>query len=254
MKVKYQVAIATALIVAAGGIIVALINNSNKETTINGTITINGSPEWSTNSNNNSGDGNISENGENENNSQESDNSIISIPTSNSYPTESSKDLTVNPSSVPEKGPSESITGESTDLPDVPIISVPVRDFLSPNISAYRQESYLTITVNKELPKSLNENKVYPFKWGLHLKDRLGNDNIGDYIIELEICVDNDGTVLDTDSCVLLATDNDITEPIKDYLSKINVIFDGENYVISCDIENEYVSTESICVNTVYHY
>lgn len=57
MKAKHSVVIVAALITAAGGIVVALINSFNKETTINGTITINGSSEWSTNSNSNSSDG-----------------------------------------------------------------------------------------------------------------------------------------------------------------------------------------------------
>lgn len=53
MKVKHIVAIITTSIAAVGGIVVALINNYNKETT----IIINGPSEWSTNLNSNSSDG-----------------------------------------------------------------------------------------------------------------------------------------------------------------------------------------------------
>ncbi len=137
--------------------------------------------------------------------------------------------------------------------------TVPIRDFLSPYVSATRDGSNLTISVDKNqvsqlFQDNLNGDSSYPFHWGLYLTNGLENDKTGAYIIELELCIDSDHNVTDTSATAYIAKDEDSLNQVQQELTELNAYFDGEKYIISCDISNNYISPENICINNVFCY
>ncbi len=183
--------------------------------------------------------------------------SANSKPTNNSdsNSVESGSDVTAEPPHKQSSSSDETIESDSNDsTTNKPVVSVPVSDSMSSDVSAHRTGSYIVITVNKQLPKSMNEKSAYPFKWGFHLKDTLGNDIIGEYIVELTVSIDEEGNVLDTNSCMLLVTSPINTTVINSNLTNVNVELAEDKFIFSCDIENEYIAFEEICVNSQMHF
>lgn len=132
--------------------------------------------------------------------------------------------------------------------------SIRVRDFLQPFISASLDNSELCVLVNKAQVDQLNENSTYPFRWGVHLTSGFGDDKINDYIIELEICVDYTGDIIETKASSYIMIDSNNMELVGENISQVDASLNGTDYIISCDITNEYISTDDICIDTIFHY
>lgn len=132
--------------------------------------------------------------------------------------------------------------------------AVQVRDFLQPFISATLDGSDLSVLIDKVWAEQLNENRTYPFKWGVHLTSGFGDDKKSNYIIELELCVDDTGGIIETKASSYTVTDSETMELVCENISKVDANIDGTNYIISCDITNDYIPTDDICINTIFHY
>ena len=133
--------------------------------------------------------------------------------------------------------------------------NVPVRDFLQDNLSAVLNGSQLTIIIDKAKADELNKKDAYPFKWGIHLTSRLGNEDIvGEYVIELELCIDSDGSISETGAAAFRVTSPNSIEHVQSNLTNVDARLDNGNYILSCDISNNYIRLEDICINTTYNY
>ena len=130
-----------------------------------------------------------------------------------------------------------------------------VRDFLQDNLSAVLNGSQLTIIIDKAKADELNKKDAYPFKWGIHLTSRLGNEDIvGEYVIELELCIDSDGSISETGAAAFRVTSPNSIEHVQSNLTNVDARLDNGNYILSCDISNNYIRLEDICINTTYNY
>jgi len=142
----------------------------------------------------------------------------------------------------------------NSPVPPVLNSNVPVRDFLRGNVSAALSGSALTVTIDRNQVDQMNEDNTYPFKWGLYLTNSLEEMQTNDYVIKLELWIDSDGSVINTDSTVYIATSSNSMDLVQNDLTNVVARFDNGNYILSCDISNDYIRPEDICINTAYKY
>lgn len=67
------------------------------------------------------------------------------------------------------------------------------------------------------------------------------------------LSVNEDGTIIETDSCVLQAEDGSKVI-VKKHLTDVSADFDGENYVVTCNIANDYIDFDKICIARQFYY
>ena len=142
----------------------------------------------------------------------------------------------------------------NSPVPPALNINVPVRNFLRGNVSAVLSGSALTVIIDKYQVDQMNKDSTYPFKWGLYLTNSLEETQTNDYIIKLELWITSDGSVINTDSSVYVATSSKRMDLVQSDLTNVVARFDNGNYILSCDISNDYIRLEDICINTAYMY
>lgn len=138
---------------------------------------------------------------------------------------------------------SDSTTVSSTRL-------IVVRDYLQPYVSATIDKSELHITISKEQADQRNKSNTYPFRWGVHLESNKAND----YVIQLELCIDSDGSVIETNATTYIITSPNSMEQVQENFTKIQAYLDDDKYILSCNIANDYIPLDEMCINTLFHY
>ena len=142
----------------------------------------------------------------------------------------------------------------STNLSDTTVVSstriIETEDYLQPYVSATIDKSELHITINKELADQCNENNTYPFRWGV----RLESDKTNDYVIDLELCIDLDGSIIETNVTVYIVTSPTAMKLVQDNLTQLYAYLDNDKYILSCDIANDYIPLDDMCINTFFLY
>ncbi len=141
------------------------------------------------------------------------------------------------------------ISSESSFTSDI----VQVRDFLQPYILASIDGSELKVIISKEQVDLLNENNTYPFTWGIHLTSKIGERKPNDYIIELELCIYSTGEISEVGSSVYLMNDSNVMELISSNIIEVDAEYDENDYIVLCNIENDYIPVDDICINTVFY-
>lgn len=132
------------------------------------------------------------------------------------------------------------------------VTPVPVREFLSSNVSANIVGSNLTITVNKDYWIFDKINSYSPFTWGISLASSF-EEEVGDYIIDVQLCIDEGYSVNTVKMSVEEQLQNGVLV-IDKMDNTCKAYYDGEQFVISCDIINDYISLEDLCIKNVYEY
>lgn len=129
-----------------------------------------------------------------------------------------------------------------------------IRASLLPYVSATLEDSRLNISINKAHIQDLYSDASYPLKWGIYLTNGLKDDEINDYKIALEFCVESDYTIIETTACVYFMKSLDNMTIADENITTLDTYFDGEYYIVSCDINNDYIGIDNICVNNFYYY
>lgn len=250
MKTKHWVAIVVALIGAAALIISAYIQKEKPIT----------DPPTSSTSTHSSNIDDVpsssnDENGDEESNLQDTTgngtNGSSNAPNSGS--TELGEGTTSNTSIVSNDSSVASTDSEFIDSSTGrPVNSVPVRDFLSSSVSSYIVDSTLTITVDKDCWVLIRDDLDFPYTWGIGLASSF-DEVVGNYIIDIKISIDENYSV-DT---IKMATQKQLQEGVL-IIDKMNntcqAYFDGQQFIISCDITNDYIPLEELCIQSVYVY
>lgn len=127
---------------------------------------------------------------------------------------------------------------------------VPTNKYLESDIIAVLEGSMLNIEVSKSLPLFKETNGNYPFSWGLHLSDSL-EEEINDYIVEIEVCIDEKYSVQSIKLNVMQVREN--SNLLIDTLDNEFIgSFDGDKFTLVGDIANEYINLSDLCIQTVY--
>lgn len=129
-----------------------------------------------------------------------------------------------------------------------------IRASLRPYVSATLEDSKLNISIHKSHIKDLYSDASYPLKWGIYLTNGLKEDEVNDYKIALEFCVESDYTIIATNACVYFMKSLDNMTIADENITTLDTYFDGEYYIVSCDINNDYIDVDNICVNNFYYY
>ncbi len=139
----------------------------------------------------------------------------------------------------------------SNNEPDETHIQIPTIDFLDSDVTATLEGSTITITIDKSLFVLKESNGVYPFRWGLRFANSF-EANIDDTIIELEICIDNNYSVISIDLNVLTVQQDGylLSETLN---NEFTGTFNGEEFVFVGDISNNYIDLDELCIQTAYH-
>ena len=127
---------------------------------------------------------------------------------------------------------------------------LPIKDYFAPEICAVLDGTTLNIEVSKSLEVFKEADDRYPFKWGIYLSDSI-EQKVNDYVIEVEVTIDKTYTVLGVELSVMLTKENSnyMVEPLRNEFSGY---FDGDKFILSGDISNDYIGLSDLCVQTVY--
>lgn len=120
--------------------------------------------------------------------------------------------------------------------------------------SATLDGSNLAIAVNKEadLFSNIKQNEV--FEWGIQLTSSLGEYRMGDLFLEIKTTMDDDYTIRNSELDLLIVTGEYSVERKEILKNYITTTFDGQYFNIKCDISNEYISLDEMCIKTVVYY
>lgn len=129
---------------------------------------------------------------------------------------------------------------------------VPVIDIFSSSVSAYMVDSNLTIAVDKDCLVFIRDNSDFPYTWGVGLSSSF-KEVVGNYIIDIKISIDENYSVKEIKMDVLKQLQEGVL-----VIDKMNntcqAHFDGQQFIISCDIINDYIPLEELCVQSVFLY
>lgn len=106
--------------------------------------------------------------------------------------------------------------------------------------------SELYLTISKDRVDGWNENNTFPFRCGVYLE----SNKTKDYAIRMEICIDSDGSVIETDLAVFLISGSSGNIKIPSDIQQAYTYLDNDKYVLQCDIENDYVPLEDLYIKT----
>ena len=127
---------------------------------------------------------------------------------------------------------------------------LPIKDYFAPEICAMLDGTTLNIEVSKSLELFKETDGRYPFKWGIYLSDSL-DEKVDDYVIEVEVTIDETYAVLSVNLNVMFTKENSklMVEALRNGFSGY---FDGDKFILSGDISNDYIGLSDLCVQTVY--
>lgn len=154
-------------------------------------------------------------------------------------------------STLPHTSTSSSTGTPVEENPKELSMRVPTNRFLESDINAVLIGSTLNIEISKSLQILEEANGNYPFRWGLYLSDSI-EEKVNDYIIEVEVSIDEKYSVLSVDLNVMLVKENS-TMMVESLNNNFSGFFNGEKFVLSGDISNEYIELSDLCIQTVYY-
>ena len=119
-------------------------------------------------------------------------------------------------------------------------------------VSATLDGSELNIKVNKNCisPNTIKYGEI--FEWGIRISESLDGYGIGDNVIEITITTNDDYSVRYSSIELLSVTGENKYYREKVLSNRIETTFGGQYFHIGCDIANEYIATENICINSIY--
>lgn len=128
---------------------------------------------------------------------------------------------------------------------------VPINHALKPFVSATIERSKLNIKVNKDAlaPNGINLGET--LKWDIYMSVSPESYSLGDYALEMTIAINDDYTTRYSFIEAFTVTGENSYFKEKTLSNHINVTFDGKYFCIECEINNEYIATEDICIYSV---
>lgn len=123
--------------------------------------------------------------------------------------------------------------------------------FLDSQVYAVLNGSNINIKVNKDTMIPANIELKFPFRWGFILSSSFEDPKIGEKEINLEVRIDKDYSVIST--VVYVVNIEESGEYEDPFNNELKAEFDGQYFILSCDINNEYISLEDICVRASYY-
>lgn len=127
---------------------------------------------------------------------------------------------------------------------------LPIKDYFAPEICAMLDGTTLNIEVSKSLEVFKEADNRYPFKWGIYLSDSI-EQKVNDYVIEVEVTIDKTYAVLGVELSVMLTKENS-NYMVEQLRNEFSGYFDGDKFILSGDISNDYIGLSDLCVQTVY--
>lgn len=123
-------------------------------------------------------------------------------------------------------------------------------NYLDSDIYAVLNDSNINIKVKKDavIPAEVELN--FPYRWGIILSSSLEDPKFGDKEIELEIWIDKDYSVSNTLVNVIFVEEKGQYEG--HFNNELKAYFDGQYFILSCNIENEYIGLEDVCIRATY--
>lgn len=123
--------------------------------------------------------------------------------------------------------------------------------FLDSEVYAVLNGSNINIKVNKDVVIPADIELKFPFRWGIILSPSFEDPKIGEKEINLEVWIDKDYSVSNTlMNVVYVEESGEYDDPFN---NELKADFDGQYFILSCDIYNEYISLEDICVRAKYY-
>ena len=127
------------------------------------------------------------------------------------------------------------------------VTPVPVSDIFVSGVSAQRVGSNLTINVDSDWDR---DDLDFPLTWGVELASSF-DVQVGDYLIGVDLCISEDYSVDTIKMSVRERLQDGVL--IKENMNNTcQAYFDGQQFIISCDVTNDYISLEDLCVQNVH--
>ena len=128
---------------------------------------------------------------------------------------------------------------------------VPIRFSFNDCISATLEGSNLNIKVSKDHPAFDNIKSDEIFEWGPYISSTLSSPKKGDYLIQLWIIINSDYTIMSSQIFVYVQDDDSIIQKEELKNNHIDTRFDGQYFYIDCDISNNYINLENLCIQNI---
>ena len=131
--------------------------------------------------------------------------------------------------------------------------NIPISPFLKNSIIATLNNDNLNIKVDSKYDMFDNMSSGETFYWGIHITSSLNNKKVGDKFLEISICMDENYNLISSGVYVFSVMENGYL--YIDHLDMpVSFNYDGKYFNIDCNISNQYMDLNNICVQaTAYN-